>query len=585
MQVKFNNVSIHFGEHPILDGVNFSIENKSRIAIIGRNGAGKSTLLKLIQGSIEPDSGNIERQSGIKIATMQQHVPRDLSGTSYDFVSAALTDEWESYRIDIVLSQLNIDPELLLDNASGGQIRRCLLAQSLVNEPDILLLDEPTNHLDIDSIDWLEKFLLGYHKTIIFITHDRTFMQAIANKIIEIDLGQIICWDGNYQAFLQHKSNQLHEEEKHNKLFDKKLAQEEIWIRQGIKARRTRNEGRVRALEKMRSERAARRTRQGSIQVAQQKIDYAGKIAFEIEGISESYPEKIIINNFSSTIMRGDKVGIIGPNGCGKTTLLNIILGEQQPQSGYVKQGTRMQIAYFDQHREKLDLEKTAIDNVAAGREEIEINGKKKHVLSYLQDFLFTPHKARSLVKSLSGGERNRLLLARILSKPSNLLVLDEPTNDLDMETLDILEEFLLNYKGTLLLVSHDRTLLNNVVTSTIVFEGKGLLQEYVGGYDDWIKQSTKQTEEKTPSKKGKPQPKKKKSNNKLSYKHELELKELPGKIELLEEKIASLTNEINEPSFYKNNQSKITETNNMLKSLQAQLEEAFERWQELDEQ
>ncbi|MCH9643260.1 MAG: ATP-binding cassette domain-containing protein [Gammaproteobacteria bacterium] len=579
-QIKFQNISVHYGEQPLLDRVSFNIEKNEHIAIIGRNGVGKSTLLKLIQGSITADSGNIERESQLCIYSMAQHVPQDLTGSVLDFITQAhrSNHDWESYQVDKIITQLRLDPDLLLKNASGGQIRRVLLAAALVNEPDILLLDEPTNHLDIDSIEWLENFLVNYQKTLIFITHDRSFMQKIAARIIEIDLGKLTSWQGDYQGFLKNKAIQLHAEAQQQKLFDKKLSEEEVWIRQGIKARRTRNEGRVRALEKMREQRAQRRQRQGSIQLQQTKADYAGKIVFEIENINIDHQNQSLVKNFSATIMRGDKVAIIGPNGCGKTSLIKVILGEEKPSSGHVKHGTQINVVYFDQHRDQLNLDATAIDNVGNGSQEIMINNQKKHIIGYLQEFLFTPQKSRSLVKTFSGGERNRLLLAKILSKPSNVLVLDEPTNDLDMETLDILDEYLVNYPGTLILVSHDRSLLNNVATSTIVFEEQGKLQEYIGGYDDWSRQRKQPS---LPTKKSI----KKNTHTGLTHEQRKELNKLPNMIEKLENKINLLEGEMSHNDFYQQDTDIIDNKTKQLKQLQTELQQKYERWEKLDSQ
>lgn len=584
-QIKFHDVSIHYGKHPLLENASFSVEKKERIAIIGRNGMGKSTLLKLIAGPITPDSGTIERESTLTITSMIQHVPDNLSGSIYDYISQHhhAENEWESYQVDKVIQQLQLPPEMLLENASGGQIRRTLLAAALVNQPDILLLDEPTNHLDIESITWLESFLSQYSKTFIFITHDRAFMQKLATRIIEIDLGRLTSWEGSYDGFLKNKTIQLAAEENERALFDKKLSQEEAWIRQGIKARRTRNEGRVRALKKMRDEYAQRRNRQGNLTINQGNTDYSGKIVFEINDLTITYDDKTLVKNFSTNILRGDKIAIMGPNGCGKSSLIKTILQEIPATKGSIKQGTQTQVVYFDQHRDQLDLNATAVDNVGDGSQEITIGTQKKHVLGYLQDFLFTPEKARSLVKTLSGGERNRLLLAKILAKPSNVLVLDEPTNDLDMETLDILEEFLSNYAGTLLLISHDRALLNNVATQTIVFEGNGLLKEYVGGYDDWVRQRPQKNQsiaDKTPVKKNIAQ----KKTVTLSYEERKILKKLPVVIEKLEAKIQAIHDEISEPSFYQNAQEIIDNKNNELKALEEKLNHNYQQWEELEE-
>lgn len=583
-QIRFEEACLQFGDTPQLDHASLVIEKGDRIAILGRNGVGKSTLLTLLQGDLDLDSGNIKREAHLKVATMAQQVPQNLSGTLEDFLKAAHESEhdWETHAIDRMLSQVQLNPKDLLENLSGGQIRRALLAKALLNDPDVLLLDEPTNHLDIATIEWLEKFLKACRKTLIFVTHDRTFMQKIATRIFEIDLGKILCWTGSYEKFLAHKQHLLTTEEKAQQLFDKRLAQEEVWIRQGIKARRTRNEGRVRALKKMRTERAARLNRQGNITLQQQTKSHVGKVAFDIENISIEYESKPLIKNFSSVIMPGDKVGIIGPNGCGKTSFLNALLGESQPNLGHIKQGAQLKVAYFDQHRMQLDLEQNAIDNVGGGSDQITVDGKSKHIISYLQDFLFTPQKARSKVKMFSGGERNRLLLAKLLAKPFNVLVLDEPSNDLDMETLDLLEEYLCEYKGVLLLVSHDRTLLNNVITSSIVFEGDGKLQAYSGSYDDYLLQSKKaeKPDEKT---KPKTKPQKEKLAKKLTYKEQLALKTLPKEIETTEKAIDKLQAEMAQPEFYQKDRTYTAEKQAELKALETALENRYARWEELE--
>lgn len=582
--IKCHQASFSFGDKPILDNVSFTIEHRDRIVILGRNGAGKSTLLKLIEGEHIPEQGSIERNH-ITIAKMEQSVPRNLHGTILQFVLSAHEshDDWqETYQAQAVISKLGLDETAELSALSGGQIRRALLAKALVNEPDILLLDEPTNHLDIDSILWLEQFIKNYPKTVITITHDRAFMQQIANRIFELDLGKLITWDGSYNDFLKHKEHVLHAEALEQAKFDKKLAAEEVWIRQGIKARRTRNEGRVRALKTMRQQRASRLQRDGKMTIEQQRVDYSGKQVFDIQELSVSYADQKLIHEFTSLIVRGDKIGIIGANGSGKSTLIQCLLGERAPDSGQVRLGSNINMAYFDQHRSRLDPDKTAIDAIADGREFIEVNGKRKHIISYLQDFLFTPEKARSLVSSLSGGERNRLMLAAILAKPSNLLILDEPTNDLDQESLELLEEFLLEYQGTLLLVSHDRALLNNVVTSTWVFEANGHIQEYVGGYDDWQRQKQPDLKQST-NKKTVVKPASKKPG-KLSYKEQRELEQLPDTIQTLEQQIDTLQNRFCEPDYYQQDADLIQQEQQQLATLEQQLDTAFERWQQLEE-
>lgn len=582
-QIWFENAYLQFGDIPLLDNASFMIEKNDRIAVVGRNGAGKSSLLKLIQGELTLDAGNIKQEAGLKIATMQQHVPQDLCGSVQDFLLQASQHEWETYQIDRVLSQLQLSSTAYLQDLSGGQIRRALLAKALLNEPDILLLDEPTNHLDIESIEWLESFLKTYRKTIIFVTHDRSFMENVATRLFEIDLGKATCWDGSYETFLAYKETALAAEESAQALFDKRLAQEEIWIRQGVKARRTRNEGRVRALKKMRSERAARLKRQGNINIQQQVVDRNAKIAFEIDNISIDFAGKTLIKNFSTTITAGEKIGIIGRNGCGKTSFLNVLLGSAKPSSGQVKCATQLQIAYFDQHRMQLELDKSAIENVAGGAEQVTINGKSKHIISYLQDFLFTPTKARSHVKQFSGGERCRLLLAKLFTKPFNVLVLDEPSNDLDMQTLDLLEEYLSEYKGTLFLVSHDRTLLNNVINKSFVFEDNEHLTVYAGNYDDYLLQRPNKKNAAITNKKTKDKPKNKQSSNKLTYKDQLALKNLPLQIEALEERIATLQNEMSQAEFYQQEPQQISHKQKELNELTQTLTQFYEDWERLE--
>ncbi len=579
-QLRFNKVSLQFGEHPLLTDLSFSIEKSDRVAVIGRNGAGKSTLLKLIQGVILPDAGTVETAQHLKIAYMQQHPPEASTQTLREFIDGHFDaeHEWDTHQIERVISIVNLNPEAQLDQLSGGQMRRLSLAAALVNDPDILLLDEPTNHLDIETIEWLENFLLKQHITLVLITHDREFMQKIANRIFEIDLARLMTWDGSYNDFLKHKETMLRAEEKAQALFDKKLAQEEAWIRQGIQARRTRNEGRVRALKQMREERSQRQQRQGDVTAQQLKVDYAGKIALEVIDVSHQYADKVIIDNFSATILRGDKIGILGPNGCGKSTLIHILTQALQPTQGTVKHGTQLNIAHFDQHRMQLDLKLTAIDNIADGASHVTINGENKHVISYLQEFLFTPEKARSQVSTFSGGERNRLLLAKVLSQSPNLLILDEPTNDLDMETLDFLEEYLMNYKGTLLLVSHDRAFLDNVVTSTLAFED-GQINAYVGGYRDYVRQR-KQQKTKSP----KPEPTKKTNKpQKLSYKDQRELDNLPQLIEKLETQIDALQTEMCQSEFFLRTEDVIKNKKDQLQQLESDLAKAYARWEELE--
>lgn len=620
--INLRQVHLSFGHAPLLDHVSVQIEPGEHICLIGQNGAGKSTFLKLIQAKIEPDAGYVAIPAEIKLSELPQTVPQDLSGTVYEVVSQGLGDlgsllqqfekinvqlaesasddllqqlERVQHEIDLkngwvihqrimrVLTQTGLAADEDVKSLSGGQVRRALLARALVVDPDVLILDEPTNHLDIESIIWLENFLKNYPKTVVFVSHDRAFMQAVATRIFELDNGHLLSWSGKYEDFLKHKEMLLAAEATEQALFDKKLAQEEVWIRQGIKARRTRNEGRVRALKKMREERSQRRDRRGNMKIADQKIGEAtGKIVFEAEQVSYQYESKPIINNLNVSIQRGDRIGIIGPNGCGKTTLLKLLLGKLEPNSGKVKQGSKIELAYFDQHRAILDDEKTLVENVGEGSDQVIINGTPKHVIGYLQDFLFSPQRARSKVKGLSGGERNRLLLAKLFTKPANVLVLDEPTNDLDVETLELLEEYLLNYQGTLLLISHDREFINNIVTSTLVFEGEGKVAEYVGGYDDWLRQRASLSQPLKVA--AKERATNKPGQKKLSYKEARELELLPEKIAKLESRIADLHNTMAEAGFYQQEKQEITVTQKDLQEAEEALQKAYERWEQLEQ-
>lgn len=615
--ISLDNVSLAFGLDTLLDNIKLQISMGERICLIGRNGAGKSSLLKIIEGSLLPDSGMIWRKPNLRIAKLDQDLPQQTSKTVYELVAEGLaetgqllakyhllinqiatahTDKdlaelehlqraidarngWHFEQdIKTVLTRLELNPDQCVADLSGGWQRRAVLAKALVSSPELLLLDEPTNHLDIEAIQWLENLLLSWNIGLLFITHDRALLQRLATRIIELDRGQLTSWPGDYANFLRRKEELLHAEAQQNALFDKRLEEEERWIRQGIKARRTRNEGRVRALEAMRVEHSQRRELQGKANFNLNEVKQSGKLVIEAENISHQFHDQIIINNFSLIIMRGDRIGLIGPNGIGKSTLLNILLGKMTPQKGDVKQGTQLQVAYFDQLRQALDPEKTVIDNVVQGTDTIEINGKKRHIISYLSDFLFTPQRARTPVKALSGGECNRLLLARLFSQPANLLVMDEPTNDLDIETLELLEDLLSDFPGTLLLVSHDRVFVNNVVTSTLVFEGNGKIQEYVGGYQD--RASKNKDPERAVEKKEKPKQQKPK---KLGFKEQKELSELPHKIELLEQEINQLQTLINLPDFYKKPQAEVASTLEHIKKLEKELERTYQRWQELD--
>jgi len=620
-----NNISISFGGPQLLDGASLQIEAGERIGLLGRNGSGKSTLMKLLSGNIVPDRGEIIRDKNVRIALMPQDI-EDLPGTVYDVVAAGgqehldllreyhdLTVQltrggdpsllnkieqlhhqletagaWQYHRkVEMVISRTSLDENAEFRLLSAGLKRRVLLARALVTEPDILLLDEPTNHLDINSILWLEEFLQNYDKTILFVTHDRTFLQKIATRIVEIDRGKLFSFSCNYSTYLERRQAMQEAEESQWQTFDKKLAKEEVWVRQGIKARRTRNEGRVRALLALREERARRREREGSVKLAIQEAERSGKLVVEADKISFAYEHRKIIDSFSTTIIRGDKIGIIGPNGSGKTTLLKVLLGELPVSGGKIRLGTGIAIAYFDQLRAQFDESKSLRDNIAGGNDTIFINGMPRHIVGYLQDFLFPPEQIQSPVASLSGGERNRLLLARLFATPSNVLVLDEPTNDLDAETLELLEDRLLEYTGTIMLVSHDRTFLNNVVTSTIVLEGEGRLQEYVGGYDDWIRQRADvNTQSKAAAKETKVKKEKQlKEKSKLSFKETKELEELPRKIEKLEKEKEQLVELLNSADLYKtNNPSRVLDVNNQLTALDADLETAYARWDELEE-
>ena len=630
--LKLTNVSLAYGNNPLLDGVSWQIARGERVCIIGRNGTGKSSMLSLVKGSQLPDDGEIWRAPGLKFGELPQELPLADERTVFDVVAEGLAgvgqlladyhhlsqniqneadldklmhvqqeleakDGWRLQQlVDSTLSRLQLPADKTLAELSGGWRRRVLLAQALVSEPDLLLLDEPTNHLDIGAIAWLEEALTGFNGAVLFITHDRAFLQNLATRILELDRGHMIDWNGDYASFLVHKEQQLAAEETANALFDKKLAQEEVWIRQGIKARRTRNEGRVRALKALRAERSERREHQGKANIQIDAAEKSGKQVIVVEHATFAHPGgEPLIRDFSMVLQRGDRIGLLGANGTGKTTLLKLLLGDLQPSSGKVEAGTRLEVAYFDQLRHQLELEKTVIDNVAEGRDFITIDGQNRHVLSYLGDFLFSPQRARTPVKALSGGERARLLLAKLFSKPANLLVLDEPTNDLDVETLELLEEVLLGFQGTVLMVSHDRAFLDNVVTSTLVFEGNGVVREYVGGYQDWLRQGgsprllgvteTKESKTEAPaSKPAAPVAEAAPAKKKLSYKVQRELEALPGKIDAVEKNIAALQAEIAQPAFYQQTAEHTGETLARLEALQKELDELLERWAELED-
>lgn len=619
--LRLQNIHLSYGLPPLLNGVEFTLERGERVALVGRNGEGKSTLMKVIAAEISPDDGEIFLQQGTKIARLEQDVPRDISGNVYDVVADGLgdlgatiaryhhvtaaldepgamdemsrlqqqieeVDGWSmEQRVSATISRLQLPADAAVASLSGGLKRRVLLARALVSEPDILLLDEPSNHLDVAAIEWLESFLLGASLTLIFITHDRAFLRKLATRIVEIDRGQLTSWPGDYDAYLAGKAAALESEEKQQALFDKKLAQEEVWIRQGIKARRTRNEGRVRALEKMRQERVQRRSRIGKANIQANAAERSGKIVIEAENVAFDYEGSPIVRDFSMTIMRGDKVGILGPNGVGKSTLINLLLGKLQPKRGKISVGTNLEIAYFDQLRESLNPAQTAQENVAGGSDRIVVNGQPKHIISYLQDFLFSPERARAPITKLSGGEKNRLLLAKLFARPANMLVLDEPTNDLDVETLELLEELLVNFDGTVLLVSHDREFLDNVVTSTLVFEGDGVVNEYVGGYHDWLRQrpeSTKDSDNK-PAKERTTE-KSKVARKKLGYKEQRELESLPIKIEALETKLTQLQEKLADPDFYRDRPDEVASVTAEQEAVERALEAAFQRWGTLEE-
>lgn len=620
--IRLRDVSVSFGGPRLLDGVNLQIDKGERLCLMGRNGVGKSTLLKLISKEITADEGVIEQRQDLVIAMLAQQAPSDLRETTYQIVAQGLgspgallsryhdlnrqvgdggdpriVDEiqrvqhdleaeggWQlSTRIDAVLSRLQLVADAKFGTLSGGLKRRVLIARALVSDPDLLLLDEPTNHLDIEAITWLEEFLSGFGGALLFITHDRAFLQRLATRIVELDRGILNSYPGDYASYLSGKRAELGAEAAKQADFDKKLAREEVWIRQGIKARRTRNEGRVRELERMREQRRARRDRMAQARMDINATQRSGKLVIEARNLAYDYHGIPYIRDFSTTILRGDKIGLIGPNGCGKTTLLHLLLGKFEPRQGQVRHGTRLQIAYFDQHRSQLDESKSVRDNVGQGSDQVVFNGKSRHIMGYLQDFLFSPERARTPVDVLSGGERNRLLLARLFLKPCNVLVMDEPTNDLDAETMELLEELLMNYQGTLILVSHDRAFINNVVTSTLVFEGEARIGEYVGGYDDWLRQRPTHAqpgnEQKTSNSNATPRVR----MRKISYKEQRELQTLPQHIESLEDEQQTLQRTMSKPEFYRRDKQEIAQTKLRLESLEKALTAAYERWEALE--
>jgi len=626
--VSLQSVKVSFGGPFLIENADLSIDRGERVCLVGRNGTGKSTIMRLITGEVKPDGGKIVFQQGVKITLLTQEVPQALFGSVFDVVSSAFGEQgkllaayhhvnarlahdhsdklmaeledvqhkfesaggWQmQQKVDEILTRLQLPEDAEFSELSGGLKRRVLLAKALAGEPDLLLLDEPTNHLDITAISWLEEFLLTFGGTLLFVTHDRALLQKIATRIVDLDRGRLTSWPGNYQSYLDLKQAALDSEAIENAKFDKKLAVEEVWLRQGVKARRCRNEGRVRALESLRRTRSERREKIGTVNIQIQEAERTGKMVVEAEGVGHSFGDKAVIRDLSTTIIRGDKVGIIGPNGSGKTTLLKILLGELKPQKGKLKLGTNMQVAYLDQHRAQLDDEKTVQDNVANGSDQVTVNGIQRHIIGYLQDFLFAPARARSPVKVLSGGERNRLLLAKLFTQPSNVLVLDEPTNDLDMETLDLLEELLMDYPGTVLLVSHDRAFINNVVTNTLVFEGDGQVNEYVGGYDDWLRQSKNKKEAQAPvapvraeEKKAAPAPQKEKPR-KLTFKEQKEIEALPKRIEELDAEQQQIIATMGDPAFYKESGAKVASTKARLETVEKELATAYKRWDELE--
>ena len=633
--LNLSNAYLGFGDFPLLDHTELHIEPNERVCLVGRNGAGKSTLMKVLAGEVQLDDGKLIFEKDIIVTRLEQDPPRHIQETVFEYVAegiAHLSDLLKQYhhisqqmltdysddlltklsqvqaqlehnngwqfenRIQDTLKLLELDPDKKLCELSGGWIRCAALARALVANPDILLLDEPTNHLDVEAITWLEDLLLNFKGSIIFISHDRSFIRKMATRIVDLDRGKLVSYPSNYDLYLETKAEDLRVEALQNELFDKKLAQEEVWIRQGIKARRTRNEGRVRTLKKLREERRNRREVQGKAKIQLDTTARSGKIVFEIENASYEVEGKTLLKDFSATIQRGDKIALVGPNGCGKTTFIKLLLGELQPTSGTIRCGTKLDIAYFDQYRAELDLEKTVMDNVADGKQDIEVNGVKRHVLGYLQDFLFPPKRAMTPVKALSGGERNRLLLAKLLLKPNNLLILDEPTNDLDVETLELLEELLADYQGTLLIVSHDRQFIDNTVEECFFFEGNGVLNQYIGGYFDAKLQQenyhASQAVQSQNQKKNEPlvsepaqqeKPKAETKKVKLSYKEQRELEELPAKMEALEADIDALQTEVNSADFFSKEIAYTQEKLQALAEKEAELEQAFERWEMLE--
>ena len=634
--LQLKDISVIFGHPPILDGVDLVVQPKERVCLVGRNGSGKSTLMKVIAGDIIADDGQRIIDSSVVVARLEQDPPETTEMTLFDYVAGGLSevgdvikdyfkqtrlvahdpsdanlkrlqtlqetlehqDAWQfEQQIDQVLTMLKLEPDVMLSNLSGGWRRKAALARALVRSPDLLLLDEPTNHLDVDMIRWLEQSLQHYQGAIVFVSHDRAFIRNMATRIVDLDRGKLKSYPGNYASYLEKKAHDLEVEATQNAEFDKKLAQEEVWIRQGIKARRTRNEGRVRALKKLREERKARRQLQGNVLASQSTAPRSGKMVFEVKNLDYSIEGNTIVKGFNAAILRGDKVALIGPNGCGKSTLIKLMLGKLTPTAGSTKQGTNLEVAYFDQHRQALDLDKSVIDVVGDGKRDLMVNGHPRHVISYLQDYLFTPERVNAPVRSLSGGEKNRLMLAKLMLKPSNLLVLDEPTNDLDVETLEMLETLLASYEGTVLLVSHDREFVDNVVNSSFMFEGNGSIKEFIGGYSDvkqWYDEREKaekqaeqqrvknETNSQTDSRNAKSSTSTKKTK-KLSYKDQRELDALPEKIEQLETDLAVLQETVNSPDFFKQNNESTAKTLAELEEVETELSHCYTRWDELE--
>lgn len=630
--IRISKAQLAYGTHPLLDNADAVIESGERVCIVGRNGAGKSTLLKVLDGQVILDDGEINQVGSLKISRLEQDPPKGASGTVFDYVAQGMpeianllidfhhvstqlqtdctdqllnklerlsnkleaADGWRfDSRIQLVLTQLELTPDAKLESLSGGWLRKVALARALVSEPDLLLLDEPTNHLDMTSVMWLEQFLKEFKGGIVFISHDRAFIRAVATRILDLDRGKLISYPGDYATYLEQKAHDLKVEETQNALFDKRLAEEEAWIRQGVKARRTRNEGRVRELKQLRNERKKRVDQVGKTDFNIETADRSGKLVFEAKHLNHAFKDKIIADDFSTLVMRGDRIGLVGPNGIGKTTLLKLLFGDLKADSGEIKQGVNLEFAYFDQYREKLDEEATVQDNVAEGKQEVMMGGRSRHVLGYLQDFLFPPARARTPVKALSGGEKNRLLLAKLFLKPSNILVLDEPTNDLDIETLELLEDIINQYQGTVLIVSHDREFIDNTCSSVWAFEGNGKVTDIVGGYSDYeaytnyLAEQQKQQQQQPVKKVEKPELAPVKSNNKankLSYKLKLELEQLPNKMEQLEAELEKQQERVSHEDFFKQDSDVTAKELNHLAQLESDLEAAFERWEELEE-